>query len=107
MAYGGKREGAGRKKEQRTIEKEKTREFLINKIAKDFDPIVTAQIEAAKGIWVEESDSEGNRIRVYRKFPDLRVGEYLINQGAGKPSESLDLTSGGEKIKGVDIKIRK
>lgn len=80
---------------------------MISRIAQEFAPIVTAQIEAAKGIWVEENDSAGNRIRVYKKFPDLKAGEYLINQGAGKPAESLDVTTGGDKITGVDIKTRK
>lgn len=88
MPIGGKREGAGRKKEQRTIEKEKAREFMINKIAKDLEPIITAQIDAAKGMWYESTTSEGT-IRVYQKLPILGTGEYLLNQATGKPAETM------------------
>lgn len=98
MPRGGKREGAGRKKEKRTIQSEKAREYLINRIAAELEPIVTAQIEAAKGMWIDELDPNGERIRVYRKLPDLKTGEYLLNQEVGKPAESLDITTQGEKL---------
>ena len=88
---GGYRPGAGRKKEQRTIEKEKSREFLINRIAKDLEPIVTAQIEAAKGMYVQ--DKIGTMyVKVYRKLPVLSTGEYLLDQAAGKPVESVKVS---------------
>jgi len=89
--WGGKRPNAGRKKEQRTIEKEKSREFLINRIAKDLEPIVTAQIEAAKGMYVQ--DKIGTMyVKVYRKLPVLSTGEYLLDQAAGKPVESVKVS---------------
>lgn len=98
MSRGGKRIGAGRKKEKRTIESEKAREYLIGRITAELEPIATAHIEAAKGMWIDDLDSNGERIRVYRKPPDLKAGEYLLNQGAGKPKESLDVTTGGDKL---------
>jgi len=85
---GGYRPGAGRKKEQRTIEKEKSREFLINRIAKDLEPIVTAQIEAAKGMYVQNMVGS-IYVKVYRKLPVLSTGEYLLDQAAGKPVETM------------------
>lgn len=101
MSAGGKRKGAGKKKGYRaphTIEAAKAREYLIGRITNELEPITTAQIEAAKGMWIDDLDPNGNRIRVYQKPPDLKAGEYLLNQGAGKPKESLDVTTGGDKL---------
>ena len=48
MQRGGKRIGAGRKKEQRTIQSEKFREYLIEEVIKEKAPIVKALIDKAK-----------------------------------------------------------
>ena len=67
----GKRPGAGRKKGLASIKAEEARKFMITQIAKDLEPIVTAQIEAAKGMYVQTDEG-----KVYRKLPDLKAGEY-------------------------------
>lgn len=90
MALGGKREGAGRKKARHTIQAEEARKFVINEIAKDLQPILTAQKDVALGLYYEKIDS-GGKIRVYRKEPEARTGEYLLNQIIGKPKETLDV----------------
>jgi hypothetical protein len=82
---GGKREGAGRKKAGHTVAAEKAREYLITAIAEQLGPIVSAQIEAAKGLFYE-----GKEGKVYTKIPDVRVGEYLLNQIAGKAKEKVE-----------------
>ena len=87
---GGKRPGAGRKKEQRTIKAEKAREYIIGRIAEELDPIVTAQVEAAKGMYVWKYDLSQGTVRVFLKEPDLKAGEYLLNQGVGKPKETIE-----------------
>ncbi len=95
MALGGKRPGAGRKKGvrlQRTIEREKAREYMIERIAQELAPIITAQIEAAKGVWREEV-MDGEKVRIYQKAPDRQAGEYLLNQAAGRPKGSVDLNA--------------
>ena len=69
---------------------------MIQEIAKDLEPIVTAQKEAAKGMYIQRT----NKI-IYQREPDLRTGEYLLNQIAGKPKESLEV-SGGIKL-GLDV----
>jgi len=99
MAKGGKRAGAGRKRGLASIKAEETRNYLLKTIADEYEPIVKAQLEAAKGMWVEELDSTGLRIRVYRRPPELKTGEYLINQSAGKPTETVKIS--GEIIKRV------
>jgi hypothetical protein len=89
---GGKRIGAGRKKEQRTIESEKAREYMISRIAKELGPIVTAQIESAKGLYFEDK----NKNLIYKIKPDLKAGEYLLNQIVGKYKETLAVTTSQE-----------
>jgi hypothetical protein len=48
MARGGKREGAGRKKAQHTIQAEAFKAFLIAEVIKEKQPIVEALIAKAK-----------------------------------------------------------
>ncbi|TAJ12885.1 hypothetical protein EPO56_03610 [Patescibacteria group bacterium] len=83
---GGRRLGAGRKKAQHTIATEKAREYLIKEIAKNLEPIITAQIEAAKGI-----SHIGKQGRIYTELPNTKVGEYLLNQVAGKAAMSVEV----------------
>ena len=89
---GGKREGAGRKKANHTIATEKAREFLISSIVEHLAPIVSAQIESAKGLFYI-----GKNGKVYTKLPDTKVGEYLLNQVAGKAIGSVELSSSDKK----------
>ena len=75
MKAGGKRLGAGRpfgSKAQHTVEAEQSRAYVIKRIAEELEPIVNKHIELAKA-------------------GDIRGLEYLINQAAGKPKESVEL----------------
>jgi hypothetical protein len=89
---GGKREGAGRKKAKHTIASEKAREYLVEAIAEHLAPIVAAQIEAAKGVFYV-----GKEGKVYTRLPDTKVGEYLLNQIAGKAKEKIELETESEQ----------
>ena len=89
---GGKREGSGRKKAKHTIASEKAREFLVNSIIESLSPIVSAQIEAAKGLSYLGKDG-----KIYTKLPDTKVGEYLLNQVAGKAKENVEVKNGNQK----------
>lgn len=89
---GGKRIGAGRKKANHTIASEKAREFLISSIVEHLSPIVSAQIDSAKGLFYL-----GKEGKIYTKLPDTRVGEYLLNQVAGKAKESIELRGSDEQ----------
>lgn len=89
MAKGGKRPGAGRKpgvKASHTIASENARAYAIQRITKELDPILTAQIEAAKGMYVET-----DKKIVYQKSPDLKAGEFLLNQNIGRPKETMEV----------------
>jgi len=95
---GGKRPGAGRKKAPHTIETELMRKKLVEKVNQEFEPILEGQIEKAKGLYYEKQMLDG-QIRIYKKEPDNKAAEYLINQSIGKPKETLDLgNKDGEPI---------
>ena len=98
MAQGGRREGAGRKKGSKTLLAEKMREKLVERVNKEFTPIINGQIEKAKGIYYEKITSEGD-IKIYKKEPDNKAAEYLLNQSIGRPKETMELSGkDGEPI---------
>jgi len=80
----------GRKKAPHTISAEKAREFLIKEVVKDLEPIVRAQKDAAMGMWIEKK-IDGEIVHVYQKEPELKAGEYLLNQAVGRPTETLKM----------------
>src|SRR3989344_833216 len=88
---GGKRQGAGRKKARHTIVTEKAREYLITSITKSLAPIVGAQIDSATGI-----SHVAKNGKIYAQLPNTRVGEYLLNQVAGKPAGSVEVNLNDE-----------
>lgn len=103
MPTGGARRGSGRKKgklDPKTIEKHKMRDYLIQRVASEFGPIMDAQIELAKGVRVAKeitmNDEEGNEISstviVYQKPPDREAAKMLIDQSIGKAKESVELS---------------
>lgn len=71
-----------------------SRDALEMRVRENWNEILEAQIQAAKGINYETKiqgpDGETNVI-VYSKAPDLRVGQYLIDQVVGKPKERMDI----------------
>jgi hypothetical protein len=85
---GGKREGAGRKKAPHTIASEAARKLVIERVLANLEPLLTAQIEAAKGIYVEK-ETESGTVIVFREKPDVGAGKYLIDQTIGKAKESV------------------
>ncbi len=102
---GGKRLGAGRKrgsKSKKTIEQEKALEFLREEIRKHFPELIQNEIELARGIWVEQlveiPTKKGKpkkfRARVYRKEPDIKAIENVLDRVVGKPKTSFELESG-------------
>ena len=86
-SLGGKREGAGRKigsKASHTLEAEKAREFVVNKVVENLEPLMEAKLDLALGHKKETPDG-----KVYTTSPDGNAIQYLLNQGIGKPTETL------------------
>jgi hypothetical protein len=87
---GGTRIGAGRKKGLATIQAEEARKYAVERIVAELDPILTSQIEMAKGLYYETEDENGKKI-VFRQLPDPRVAAFLLNQVIGKPKETAEV----------------
>jgi hypothetical protein len=87
---GGKRIGAGRKKGLASIKAEEARKYMNERISSELEPIITSQIEMAKGMYYEVIDEEGVK-KVYRNLPDPRAATYLLNQLVGKAKETMDM----------------
>ena len=76
------------------------RSTLVKTIEKDWNEIIEAQAELAKGLWIKEyvKDKLGNfitdeygkpKVKVYQQKPEKDAGQYLINQAIGKPKENM------------------
>ena len=96
MAQGGKREGAGRKKGSKashTLLAEQMRAKLIQRVDKEFTPLVDAQVDLAKGIVVERTVIVNGKTikRYYVKEPDNSALEDLLNRAMGRPKETIEI----------------
>lgn len=60
------------------------------KIAGSFPAIVDAMLDLALGVYVDEEREDGT-IKRYRRAPDRRAAEYLINRIMGKPAERREV----------------
>ena len=91
------KKGRGRPKGSKTkatIKSEEARRYVLDRVVAELEDITTAQIEASKGMYLEEIDKKtGTLIRVYREKPDLKAGEYLLNQGIGKAKENVEIAT--------------
>jgi hypothetical protein len=83
---GGKRQGAGRKKAQHTIETEAMRAFIVSEVNKQLKPLLEAKFDLALGVRVQDNDGEA----FYTRPPDGNAIQYLLNQSIGKPKESVE-----------------
>lgn len=78
------------------MQAEMRREFTRS--ARDvFPDLIKAQIELARGVWVEETaiveDKDGKKKevrRVYKRPPSQEAVKYVMDQAIGKPKESHD-----------------
>lgn len=114
MPRGGARPGAGRKKGSKVLDKEMARERLRMKVWAQWDPLIDAQIEKAKGVkYIVARDAKGGKFRpiseaelenydpektiveVWEKPPDTPAFVDLMNRAIDKPKEQpqeVDLT---------------
>lgn len=79
MARGGVRQGAGRPKASRTIEKEKLKDYIAEQVALHGPEIVSVLLDKAR---------QG----------DVQAIRELFDRGFGKPSQAVDVTTKGEPI---------
>jgi len=88
MSRNGKNNKGGRpvgSKLAKTIREENARKYVMDRIIEELEPIVSAQIDAAKGMRIMDKDG-----RIYTKQPELKAGEFLLNQNIGKAVETVE-----------------
>lgn len=90
---GGRIPGAGRKKAGHTIAAEAARAYVVQRVVTEIKPIMDAQVDLAKGIYVEEKNDKGERVRVYQKEPDTVSAKYLLDQTIGRAKETIEMNS--------------
>lgn len=86
---GGRRAGAGRKRGLASVKAEQIRAYMVKEIAKHTPLLVQTQLDIATGYHYEDVKNR----RIYKREPEPRAVEYLMNQGAGKPIESLEIAN--------------
>ena len=100
--WGGAGRGQGAKIKPHTLKTAAMRKELVDTVHREFGSILIGQTELAKGLW-KEMKVMGKYRRVFQKDPDIRAGEYLINQVLGKPRETVDL--GGQSDNPINVNI--
>lgn len=121
MSHGGKRKGAGRPKGQQTLDKEALRERVRQRVAKELDPLLDAQLANAKGLshfFLRDADGrfvmitdpkaietalnmgdEGKYYWIHTKDPSIQAFTDLMNRALDKPKEQpqeVDVNLKGE-----------
>ena len=70
----------------RRISEQNALKYLTNAILKEWQPLIDAKMELAKGAWVQKCDNEGHKI-VYQELPDAKSLEYLFNRVCGTATD--------------------
>ncbi len=92
----------GRPKAPHTVKAEKAREWIVKQIAKNLEPIFAAKLDLALGHYYEgTAPGTSGKMKIYKTSPDGSALRYLIDQGIGRPKESVEL-SGSIKTLIVD-----
>jgi len=98
MPRGGVRPGAGMpkgKKCLKTLEREAFRARYIARIAPEWDKIIEAELDLAKGFaLIDKKDDTGERI--YDRPPSVDAIKNIKAEIMGKPMDSVKLSGEGE-----------
>lgn len=74
---------------------EALRGLLVNAVYDDYQELIDAMMDLAKGVQVLEIQIDDNGVeipgRVYKQKPDKEVGKYLMDQVVGKAKESMNI----------------
>ena len=89
MARSGTNHKGGRPKggkASHTLKAEQAREYFVQRVVSEMNPIITAQLEAAKGLYYETADK-----KIYQREPDIQASKYLVDQTIGRPKETVEM----------------
>lgn len=127
MPRGGRRPHAGRKqgsKDKRTLAKLTALEIFRQRAAAELDPLITAQLETAKGLfhflakteagYVRVTDPQiidrylaiGDGFKIAQQDPDVRALKDTFDRVCGKPVESVEISGpqqGPIPVKFIDV----
>lgn len=85
---GGARPGAGRKPKTELYDKQIR--AAEKRVADHLPALVDNLLRLAMGVTVEDVDVATGEVMVYKKAPDYKANEYLINRIMGKPTERTE-----------------
>jgi hypothetical protein len=88
---------AGRPVATPTLVKQLFKKALAERINEDLESWVTPIEDLAKGHFVEVRTAEGE-VKVYKKSPDAKAWQVVMDRVFGKPEQSVDLTSKGKQL---------
>jgi hypothetical protein len=77
-----------------TVKRNKLRQMMIDRVEKEFDPLMDAAMDLAKGIIVYVSGKDGKPRKVYEQPPNTEMLKYLLDQSAGKALTSVEMSGG-------------
>ena len=83
-----------------TIKRNKLRQMMIDRIEQEFNPLMDAAMDLAKGIIVYVPGKDGKPRKVYEQPPNPEMVKYLLDQSAGKALTPVEM-SGGVKIENL------
>jgi hypothetical protein len=86
------------------------RAMLTRKARDVFDDLVNAQIDLARGVYVEEmvteTSKDGKEVkqkrRVYKRPPSQEAVKYVMDQAIGKPKETKEIDLNDKRALSID-----
>ncbi|MFH1621084.1 MAG: hypothetical protein ABIB04_03290 [Patescibacteria group bacterium] len=77
-----------------TIKRIEMRQKMLDRIELEFQPLMDAALDLAKGIVVYVPGENGKKSKVYEEMPNADMVKYLLDQSAGKALTSVEMSGG-------------
>lgn len=77
-----------------TIKRNEMRQKMLERIEQEFNPLMDAAIDLAKGIIVYIPGKDGKPRKIYEEPPNTEMLKYLLDQSAGKALTSVEMSGG-------------
>lgn len=77
-----------------TIKRIEMRQKMLDRIELEFQPLMDAAMDLAKGIVVYVPGKDGKKSKVYEEMPNPDMVKYLLDQSAGKALTSVEMSGG-------------
>ncbi len=77
-----------------TLKRIEMRQKMLDRIELEFQPLMDAAMDLAKGIVVYVPGKDGKKSKVYEEMPNADMVKYLLDQSAGKALTSVEMSGG-------------